>query len=225
VLSGVAAPGRARQAMDAMYARLVDLESKVVRLLDPPFDQNGPSPGYIAGYLPGVRENGGQYNHAAIWAAMAFATLGDSARAWSLLGIINPLNRAATPADVARYKVEPYVMAADVYTVPPHTGRGGWSWYTGSAAWMYRLIVESLLGLRLSTSDRGARLALAPCLPEDWPGCSLQYRFGRTSYQIEIVRVRPPLDRIEVRLDGVSQPEPSVPLRDDGRPHRVEMTY
>ena len=223
VLSGVAASGRARQAMDAMYARLVDPESKVVRLLDPPFDQNGPSPGYIAGYLPGVRENGGQYNHAAIWAAMAFATLGDSARAWSLFGMINPLNRSATALDVARYKVEPYVMAADVYTVAPHTGRGGWSWYTGSSAWMYRLIVESLLGVRLSTSAGEARLALTPCLPEDWPGCSLQYRYGRTTYQIEFVRVRPALSRIEARLDGVLQPEPSVPLRDDGQPHRVEI--
>jgi cyclic beta-1,2-glucan synthetase len=223
VLSGVAASGRARQAMDAMYARLVDPASKVVRLLDPPFDQNGPSPGYIAGYLPGVRENGGQYNHAAIWAAMAFATLGDSARAWSLFGMINPLSRSVTALDVARYKVEPYVMAADVYTVAPHTGRGGWSWYTGSSAWMYRLIVESLLGVRLSTSAGEARLALTPCLPEDWPACSLQYRYGRTTYQIEFVRVRPALSRIEARLDGVLQPEPSVPLRDDGQPHRVEI--
>jgi cellobiose phosphorylase len=223
VLSGVAAPDRARQAMDAMYARLVQPESKVVRLLDPPFDQQGPSPGYIAGYLPGVRENGGQYNHAAIWAAMAFAMLGDSARAWSLLGMINPLNRASTEEDMARYKVEPYVMAADVYTVAPHTGRGGWSWYTGSAGWMYRLIVESLLGLRLGTSADGAQLALAPCLPDDWPGYSLEYRYGRSMYQIEIVRVAPHTDLIEVRVDGVVQAGRSVPLKDDGRTHRVEM--
>jgi cellobiose phosphorylase len=201
----------------------VQPESKVVRLLDPPFDQQGPSPGYIAGYLPGVRENGGQYNHAAIWAAMAFAMLGDSARAWSLLGMINPLNRASTEEDMARYKVEPYVMAADVYTVAPHTGRGGWSWYTGSAGWMYRLIVESLLGLRLGTSADGAQLALAPCLPDDWPGYSLEYRYGRSMYQIEIVRVAPHTDLIEVRVDGVVQAGRSVPLKDDGRTHRVEM--
>jgi len=223
VLSGVAAPERARVAMDAMHARLVRPDSKVVLLLDPPFDHKGPSPGYIAGYLPGVRENGGQYNHAAIWAAMAFASLGDGARAWSLLGIVNPVNRAATADDVARYRVEPYVMAADVYTVAPHTGRGGWSWYTGSSGWMYRLIVESLLGLQLKAGGDGARLVLSPCLPDDWPGYALEYRFGRTQYQIEITQVRPMTDAIEVRLDGELQAGRSVPLVDDGKPHRVEM--
>ena len=223
VLSGVAAPDRARRAMDAMHARLVRPDAKVVLLLDPPFDHKGPSPGYIAGYLPGVRENGGQYNHAAIWAAMAFAALGDSARAWSLLGIINPVNRAATADDMARYRVEPYVMAADVYTVAPHTGRGGWSWYTGSSGWMYRLIVESLLGLQLKADGDGARLVLSPCLPGDWPGYALEYRHGRTLYQIEVTQVRPVADAIELRLDGELQAGRSVPLVDDGKPHRVEM--
>ncbi|HET9024052.1 MAG TPA: glucoamylase family protein, partial [Burkholderiaceae bacterium] len=225
VLSGVAAPDRARLAMDAMYARLVHPDSKVVLLLDPPFDQKGPSPGYIAGYLPGVRENGGQYNHAAIWAAMAFAMLGDGPRAWSLLGIINPVARATTPDEMVRYKVEPYVMPADVYTVAPHTGRGGWSWYTGSSGWMYRLIVESLLGVRLITAGDGARLELSPCLPDDWPGYTLEYRYGQTPYQIEFIRVRPRADRVEVRQDGVPQQGSSVRLSDDGRPHRVEVRY
>jgi cyclic beta-1,2-glucan synthetase len=206
-----------------MHARLVRPDSKVVLLLDPPFDHKGPSPGYIAGYLPGVRENGGQYNHAAIWAAMAFAALGDGARAWSLLAIVNPVNRGATADGVARYRVEPYVMAADVYTAAPHTGRGGWSWYTGSSGWMYRLIVESLLGLQLKVDGDGAWLVLSPCLPDDWPGCALEYRRGRTLYQIEITQVRPRADAIEVRLDGELQAGRSVPLADDGKPHRVEM--
>jgi cellobiose phosphorylase len=116
--------------------------------LDPPFDKSALNPGYIKGYVPGVRENGGQYTHGALWATMAFAALGDRERAWELFRMINPVNHAQSPGDINRYKVEPYVVAADVYAVPPHTGRGGWTWYTGSAGWMYRLIVESLLGLR-----------------------------------------------------------------------------
>ena len=145
------------------------------------------------------------------------------ARAWSLLGIVNPVNRASTADEMARYTVEPYVMAADVYTVAPHTGRGGWSWYTGSSGWMYRLIVESLLGLQLKVDGDGARLVLSPCLPDGWPGCALEYRHGRTLYQIEITQVRPRAGAIEVRLDGELQAGRSVPLADDGRPHRVEM--
>jgi len=206
-----------------MYARLVREDSQVALLLDPPFDHKGPSPGYIAGYLPGVRENGGQYNHAAIWAAMAFAALGDGARAWSLLRIVNPAQRAATADGMARYRVEPYVMAADVYTAAPHTGRGGWSWYTGSSGWMYRLIVESLLGLQLHTDGDGARLVMSPCLPADWPGYALEYRFGRTLYQVEVTQVRGAVEAAEVRLDGALQGDRSVPLLDDGRPHRVEV--
>jgi cyclic beta-1,2-glucan synthetase len=222
VLSGAAAPERARVAMDSMYTRLVNPDAKIAMLLDPPFDQKGPSPGYIAGYLPGVRENGGQYNHAAIWAAMACAALGQRERAWSLLEIINPLNRTATREGVARYKVEPYVMAADVYTVEPHTGRGGWSWYTGSAGWLYRLIVESLLGVRLQATGTQTRLAFSPCLPADWPGYVLEYRFGRSLYRIEFVQQgRQKPGSIEVQLDGAVQDGQSVPLRDDGTTHAV----
>ena len=150
------------------WKRWIDASSAgtiaLVQLLDPPFDTSALDPGYIKGYPPGVRENGGQYTHAAIWAAMAFAALGDSRRAWDLLAMINPVNHARSPEEVATYRVEPYVVAADVYACPPHTGRGGWTWYTGSAAWMYRLIVESLLGLRLEVD----RLRFAPCLPADW---------------------------------------------------------
>ncbi len=222
VLSGIAAPDRSRQAMDSMYARLVRFPSRLVLLLDPPFDQLGPNPGYIAGYVPGVRENGGQYTHGAIWAAMAFAKLGQSDRAWSLFDFINPVNHAATPEGVARYKIEPYVMAADVYSVEPHTGRGGWSWYTGSAGWMYRLIVESLLGLRLVSSSGGVRLMLSPCLPAAWPGCTLEYRYRETLYHIELVQVSKDAGPVGVWLDGELQLEGSVLLLNDRRPHQVD---
>ena len=221
VLSGTASPERAHQAMDAMYTRLVHAESRLALLLDPPFDQRGPNPGYIAGYVPGVRENGGQYTHGAIWAAMALAALGQRERAWSLLAMINPVNHVATPEALARYKVEPYVMAADVYSVAPHTGRGGWTWYTGSAGWMYRLIVESLLGLRLAASRDGVRLILSPCLPADWPGYTLEYRYRETPYSIEVIQVSNDAGPFEVRLDGDLHTDGTVPLLDDRRSHRV----
>ena len=228
VLSGVADPQRARQAMDAVHARLVRPEDRLVQLLDPPFDQHGKNPGYIAGYVPGVRENGGQYTHGAIWAAMAFASLGERERSWSLLSMINPVNHARTPAEVATYKVEPYVMTADVYSVEPHTGRGGWSWYTGSAGWMYRLIVESLLGVRLETSDEGARLHLAPCLPEGWPGYTLEYRYRETEYRIEVTRAGDSAEAVSVSEpagEDVLQPRDSVALLDDGLAHRVVVRF
>lgn len=222
VLSGVAAPERASAAMNSAHARLVRPDVKIALLLDPPFDQKGPNPGYIAGYLPGVRENGGQYTHAAIWMAMAFATLGDRERAWAIATMINPVNRSATPDDALRYTVEPYVMSADVYSVAPHTGRGGWSWYTGSAGWMYRLIVETLLGLKLQTDAEGARLVFAPCLPAHWPGCTIHYRHGRSQHEIEIVQ-GVGLPGIEVLIDGVRQAAAWVPLRDDAVNHRIEV--
>ena len=224
VLSGAAPAERAQQAMAALHARLVHTDQRLVKLLDPPFDQKGPNPGYIAGYVPGVRENGGQYTHGAIWAAMAFAALGERERAWSLLGLINPLHHVATPEGLARYKVEPYVMSADVYSVAPHTGRGGWSWYTGSAGWMYRLIVESLLGLQLETSPAGAHLVFAPCLPADWPGYRLEYRYRETLYHIEVMQSESAADQIEIQLDdGVKQATNALALHDDGTPHRVTV--
>ena len=149
VLSGAGDAERARMAMEAADQRLIHRDQALIQLLDPPFDKSDLNPGYIKGYVPGVRENGGQYTHGAIWMAMAFAKLGDSRRAWELMAMINPVNHARSPESIATYKVEPYAVAADVYALSPHTGRGGWTWYTGSAGWMYRLIVESLLGLRL----------------------------------------------------------------------------
>ena len=228
MLSGIAAPERAAQAMNALDEHLVRRETKIVQLLDPPFDQKGPNPGYISGYVPGVRENGGQYTHGAIWAAMAFAAQGDARRAWELFDLIDPLRHTSDAAGVATYKVEPYVVAADVYSVAPHTGRGGWSWYTGSAGWMVRLVVESLLGLQLEVNAVGARLVIAPCLPAAWSGYSLRYRYRNTVYEIEIAVVEgggsgtPALGTLTV--DGVSYDGNVLALADDRVPHRVVCT-
>jgi cellobiose phosphorylase len=228
VLSGAAPLARARQAMDALHAHLVRPQARLVQLLDPPFDQRGPNPGYIAGYVPGVRENGGQYTHGAIWAAMACAALGDRERAWSLFTMINPVCHAASAADAERYRVEPYVMAADVYAVAPHTGRGGWSWYTGSAGWMYRLILESLLGLHLEAIGEGPRLSFAPCVPARWPGYTLDYRYRRTPYRIEFTRASAAAEcgvAGTVCVDGVVQADGALRLHDDGRAHRVTVQF
>jgi cellobiose phosphorylase len=205
--------------MDALEARLVRRAHGLVQLLDPPFDKSALNPGYIKGYVPGVRENGGQYTHAAIWAAMAFARLGDNKRAWELFTMINPVNHSRSSEEVATYKVEPYVVAADVYAVSPHSGRGGWTWYTGSAAWMYRLIVESLLGLRLDVD----RLRFAPCLPADWEGFTLHYRYRETVYHIAVIQ-RPAGDgEMLVSLDGAEQRDMAIPLIDDQKEHWAEV--
>ena len=206
--------------MDAVQERLVRMDDKLIQLFDPPFDKGVLQPGYIKGYVPGIRENGGQYTHAAIWAAMAFAELGDTARAWELFSMINPVNHAASAEAMATYKVEPYVMAADVYARAPHAGRGGWTWYTGAAGWMYRLAVESLLGLR----REGARLRLVPCLPADWQGFKLRYRYFDTVYRIAVLRARGDAGgKSGVTVDGVEQQDPVIPLFDDRREHSVEV--
>ncbi|MFL6661474.1 MAG: GH36-type glycosyl hydrolase domain-containing protein, partial [Rhizobacter sp.] len=223
VLSGVGSAERRQQAMDSLASRLVKGEAGLVQLLDPPFDRKGPNPGYIAGYVPGVRENGGQYTHSAVWAAMAFAALGDATRAWSLMELINPLHHGRTPQEVAIYKVEPYVVAADVYSVAPHTGRGGWSWYTGSAGWMYRLVVESLLGLRLRVDGDGATLDVTPCLPEGWAGFAIDYRFRETTFRIEVSVAEEGADAPAVEVDGSWRAGRVVPLVDDGRRHEVRL--
>ncbi len=219
VLSGAGEAGRSRMAMDAVDQRLVRRDHALIQLLDPPFDKSALNPGYIKGYVPGVRENGGQYTHGAIWATMAFAALGDSRRAWELLGMINPVTHSKSPEGIAIYKVEPYVVAADVYALPPHTGRGGWTWYTGSAGWMYRLIVESLLGLRLEVD----KLRFAPCLPADWKGLKVYYRYRETVYGID-VRQQPGVEsRTIVTIDGIEQQDEAIPLVDDRRNHSVEI--
>jgi len=219
VLSGAGDATRSRLAMKAVDERLVRRDYVLVQLLDPPFDKSDLDPGYIRGYVPGVRENGGQYTHGAVWAAMAFAALGERERAWELLTMINPVNHALAAAGVAVYKAEPYVVAADVYALPPHIGRGGWSWYTGSAGWMYRLVVESLLGLRLT----GETLHLAPCLPADWPGCKIHYRYRETTYHINVSQTRTGDERTSVTVDGVERSGAAIPLVDDRQEHWVEL--
>ena len=204
-------------AMEALDQRLVRRDDALIQLLDPPFDNSALNPGYIKGYVPGVRENGGQYTHAAIWAAMAFAALGDSRRAWELLAMINPVNHAKSPEEMATYKVEPYVVAADVYALPPHTGRGGWTWYTGSAGWMYRLIVESLLGLTLEVD----RLRFAPCLPPGWKGFKVHYRYRETVHGIDVRQLPAGEERTIVTVDGVELQDEAIPLVDDRRNHSV----
>jgi cellobiose phosphorylase len=218
VLSGAASPDRARMALAALDRRLVRRDARLVLLLDPPFDKSALNPGYIKGYVPGVRENGGQYTHAAIWAAMAFARQGDTRRAWQLFDMINSVNHARTPDEISTYKVEPYVTAADVYAAPQHVGRGGWTWYTGSAAWMYRLIVEALLGLSLEVD----RLRLDPRLPAGWPGFTVHYRYRETVYHI-VVDQSGPAGTVEVMLDGALQPDGAVGLVDDHVEHRVTV--
>jgi cyclic beta-1,2-glucan synthetase len=218
VLSGAGSDERQLEAMASLDRYLVKRDAGLIQLLDPPFDRSALDPGYIKGYVPGVRENGGQYTHAAIWATMAFAALGDRERAWELLRMINPVLHGNGGPAIEQYKVEPYVMTADVYGVSPHAGRGGWSWYTGSAAWMYRLLVESLLGLQV----RGDRLSVTPLLPANWESFELSYCFGKTLFRISVNQsTGDGLQRVV--LDGVPQPNAEVHLIDDGREHSVEI--
>ena len=219
VLSGAAAPARADTAMASLAEHLLNREAGIVKLLDPPFDKTPQDPGYIRGYVPGVRENGGQYTHAAVWAAMAFAHQGNAGMAWELARMINPIHHAADAAAVAVYKVEPYVLAADVYAVAPHVGRGGWTWYTGSAGWMYRLLTESLLGLQRN----GDQLAFSPCLPPEWTDYTLRYRFGTSLYVVQVQQAGTGPARM--RIDGTAQADLCITLVDDGGIHHVQLDY
>ncbi|MBI2806708.1 MAG: hypothetical protein HYX68_17150 [Planctomycetes bacterium] len=219
ILSGADTQGRMVQAMENVDRRLVRRDARLIQLLDPPFDKSELNPGYIKGYVPGVRENAGQYTHGAIWTAMAFAAMGDAERAWELFALINPVTHADTPGAVAVYRVEPYVVAADVYAVPPHTGRGGWTWYTGSAGWMYRLITESLLGLRLDAD----KLRFAPCFPAGWISFKIHYRFRETVYHITLRNTGTGNVVKRIVLDGNERPEEWVPLIDDRNDHHAEV--
>jgi cyclic beta-1,2-glucan synthetase len=219
VITGMGDEERARRGMEAVDAQLVDREAGLIQLFTPPFDTTDHDPGYIKGYVPGVRENGGQYTHAAIWVIWAWTLLGDGARAGALLDMINPVRHAASDAE--RYMVEPYTIAADVYRAEGHRGRGGWTWYTGSAGWLYRLGLEQILGLRRA----GDRLIVAPCLPPDWPGYSAAYRYGATCYQISVVGPQPAGARPQLCLDGEPLPDGAVPLADDGREHQIEVRF
>jgi cellobiose phosphorylase len=218
VLSGAAEPERARQAMDSLDRLLVDRDNALIKLLSPPFDVSVPDPGYIRAYVPGVRENGGQYTHAAVWAAMAFAELRDSRRAAELTAMLNPVNHALDAAAVDKYKVEPFVVASDVYALPPHTGRGGWTWYSGSAGWLYRLLLESVLGLQREADT----LYLRPCVPDHWDGFSIDYRYGATVYHVQAHREGAGADKSS-RPGGAVMPGEPIPLVDDGGEHQVRL--
>jgi len=222
VISGAAEPLRAARAMAAVEEYLVRRGQELVLLFTPPFDRTTLDPGYVKGYPPGVRENGGQYTHAAIWSVMAFAALGDGDKANELFSILNPINRASTRAGAYRYKVEPYVMAADVYAELPHVGRGGWTWYTGAAGWMYRAGMEWLLGFRL----RGAVLHLDPCIPRAWRRFEITFRYHASRYHITVENpsgITRGVARVEV--DGLPLPDGSVSLSliDDGATPRVRV--
>jgi cyclic beta-1,2-glucan synthetase len=224
VISNGGDPVRARQAMTAVDQRLVRRDVRLIQLLDPPFDKSDLEPGYIKGYVPGVRENGGQYTHAAIWSTMAFAMMGDTGRAWELFDMLNPVHHGSTPEAIERYKVEPYVMSADIYGASPHTGRGGWTWYTGAAGWMYRLTVETLLGLQLDVG----RLRIAPCVPTHWDAYTIHYRYRETVYHITVRRVGEQTGQaIRMTVDGARVDGAGsgvIPLVDDHREHHVEVS-
>jgi cellobiose phosphorylase len=219
VLSGAGNADRSRMAMEAVDNRLIRQGHALIQLLDPPFDKSDLNPGYIKGYVPGVRENGGQYTHAAVWVAMAFAKLGDYRQAWKLLTMINPVNHGGSQDGIATYKAEPYVVAADIYALSPHTGRGGWTWYTGSAGWMYRLIVESLLGMSLETD----KLHIDPCLPDDWETIKVHYRYRETIYHIAIIQIQGSKRDVRITVDGVERHDDVIPLVDDHKEHTVEV--
>jgi cellobiose phosphorylase len=219
VLSGAGDKSRSRIAMESVYKNLVRKDQSLVRLLDPPFDKSDLNPGYIKGYVPGVRENGGQYTHAAIWAAMAFAKSGDIKRAWELFEIINPVNHSKSEEDLSIYKAEPYVVAADVYGVSPHTGRGGWTWYTGSAGWMYRLLIESLLGIRVEVN----KLYIEPTADTSLKNFTIHYRFRESVYHISVLLNDDSTSQTRTVVDGIVSEEKGITLLDDSNEHFAEI--
>lgn len=221
VISQGAPPERAAAAMQAVERWLVRERDRLILLLTPPFDQAAHDPGYIRGYVPGVRENGGQYTHAALWVILAYTLMGNGNRAMQLFRMINPINHSRTREEAARYKVEPYVVAADVYSQSLHVGRGGWTWYTGSSGWMYRIGVESILGLR----RRGAALSIEPCIPADWKQYQLFYRYRSSRYEITVENPKGKQRGVaRIELDGTVLPPGDVPLQDDGQVHEVRVT-
>ncbi len=222
VLSKAADSGRAIQAMKSVEEKLIRKEDQLVLLFTPPFDQTPKDPGYIKGYVPGVRENGGQYTHAAVWCLCAYAKLGMGNRANELFSMLNPINHALTRTAVNIYKVEPYVIAADVYGKEPHLGRGGWTWYTGSSGWMYRAGIEFILGIH----RRGNHLYFNPCIPKEWPGYKVFYRHESTSYEIQFENPdhrSKGVQRIELDGEVVQTSDAALALRDDRKSHFVKV--
>ena len=218
VLSGAADPKRRLMAMNAAEKYLVRKEEGIIQLFDPAFDKSELNPGYIKGYVPGVRENGGQYTHAAIWLIMAFAVLGDTERTWQLIQLINPINHGKDEATIGKYKSEPYVIAADVYTVPLHTGRGGWTWYTGAAGWLYQLFIESFIGLKREAD----KLYILPCLPQAWDAVKIQYRYINTLYRIELINPKQN-EILKIWVDGKEETGDFISLVNDELEHEVKI--
>ncbi len=218
VISGAADDERASTAMKAVWDRLVSPGDKLIKLFDPPFDRGSLQPGYIKGYVPGIRENGGQYTHAATWVVWATALLGDGDRAFALWNMLNPITHAETKADAEHYKVEPYVVSADVYGASPNAGRGGWTWYTGSAGWLYRVGLEAILGIR----RRGQELSIEPCIPAGWPGYELDLRHGSATYRIKVVN-NGGREVVQLTLDGQPASGTTIRLEDDSLDHEVQV--
>ncbi len=220
-IAGVGDPQRRQRALDSVWARLVRPELGIVQLFDPPFDRSAMEPGYIKGYPPGIRENAGQYTHGAVWAALAFALAGRTEEAATLVAYLNPILHAHDPVAVERYKVEPYVMAADVYSRHPHAGRGGWTWYTGSAAWYYRLLHEVILGIDRQVDT----LRFRPRVPASWPGFTLHYRYYQTQYHLVFVRDATHHGPVRLTVDGEPHPEHALTLVNDRRERTVEVRF
>ncbi len=219
VISGGAPPERALAAVEQSYRQLVRPHDGLALLFTPPFDKSNQEPGYIKAYPPGIRENGGQYTHGVIWSIFAHAKLGQADRAMQLFSMINPINHSRTPDEAARYRVEPYVIAADVYSVAPHTGRGGWTWYTGSAGWMYRAGLEAILGV----TREGNKLRVKPCIPEEWPGFEVAMQIGAARYEIKVTRGSPPVSFPPAGVEVVSPGEFLISLAEDGGVHAFEL--
>ncbi len=219
VLSGGGDPNYSRKAMESADKRLVRRNNSLIQLFDPPFDKSDMNPGYIKGYVPGVRENGGQYTHAAIWLVMAFAGLKDRKRTWELLKMINPVHHGDGPEEIATYKVEPYVIAADVYAISEFTGRGGWTWYTGSAGWMYQLIIGSFLGL----TRRGEKLSFKPCLPPEWKSVTIRYRYHDTTYNIALLQEHSGNGELIIEMDNVQMADSAILLTNDREEHHIKV--
>jgi cyclic beta-1,2-glucan synthetase len=220
LMAGIAPDERATRAMTAVQERLLKPDDALVLLFEPPFNDTALDPGYIKGYPPGIRENGGQYTHAATWTVIAFAILGDGKRAFDAFAMLNPINHATTAGQVQRYRVEPYVVAGDVYSMPPHVGRGGWTWYTGSAGWMYQAGIHWILGLRFE----GTHLRIDPCIPAEWPGFEAALQWKSSRYEIHVENaghVSRGVERLELDGAGLPASPPLVPLSDDGNTHHV----
>lgn len=221
ILSGAAEPARGARAMAAVEQNLIRRSDALILLLTPPFNHTTHDPGYIKGYVPGIRENGGQYSHAAVWTLIAFAAMGDGNKAGELFRMLNPVNRSNSRASIQRYKVEPYVIAGDIYGEAPHVGRGGWTWYTGSSGWLYRAGMEWILGFRV----RGMSLSIDPCIPRNWPSYSVKFQYHSSVYNIQVQNPSNVARGVALtEVDGKILPgSATIQLEDDGAAHTIRI--